>query len=186
MGTDANRNEAPSMGSAPVDVSAVYTRLLDLCPPFALPPSWAFLTPDSDCRQTPASGPKVLAALEREFGPELLRQAGVTVELPSGAAVLSPMLAAAGRGLLALRDREHSPFGIVTPDGSLSRQVPLFAFCKDRRTRQAARRFEQRIFAVPALADVVLFRSLGLAAAPMTALDRLRLDALRFLKILTG
>ena len=172
-------------GSKTVAVSAVYSRLLELCPPFAPASPWEFLKPDADCRECPASASDLLAALERDFSPKLLQHAGVAQKISSGAVELNPKLTAEGQPLVVLRDRERLPFDIATPDGCLSRKIPLLQFWRDRRTRRAARESEDWLLATPTLIDAVLLRSAGLAAAPMTRLDRLGLPGLRLLEILT-
>ena len=184
---------APSPPGQPhrerVPVSAVYSRLLELCPPFVPAAPWEFLKPDADCRQCRASASDLLAALEREFGTEPLLQAGIAQKTSAGAVQLDPRLTAEGQPLVGLRDREGLPFDIVTSAGCLSQEIPLLQFWRDRRTRQAARESEDelppQLFATPTLIDAVLLRSAGLAATPMTHLDRAGYSGLKLLAILT-
>jgi hypothetical protein len=156
----------------------IYGRIVELCAPWRIAPPWEFVAVHADFRRCVSRPEELLHLLLRDFGQDALLEVGAAQRGPAGELRLSRRLEA-DQPLLVLRDSQGAPYEIVTPQGCLSGQVPLFQIWRERWTQEAAG--VRPVFGVNSLEDAAILRSLGLAAAPIAGLEHLCLAGIRVL-----
>src|SRR3989304_4340391 len=184
----------------PVKFAPIYTRLAELGEPYALPADWSWVGVDPDCGQRAWVGrdpdgrqlPEAVAfrALEKEFPAEDLLTSGVARQA-DGKLALSPDLMADEPGFIVLHNDAGDAFDVATAGGCLYGGAPALRMHLDRATKQALQAPDcpwmyDLMFGCFSMADTVLLRSLGLAAAPAAMLDSLTLAGLQRLLWLVG
>lgn len=150
---------------------SIYARLVELSEPFTLPELVASLTFGEEFRRTLPPDPKIVEGLLEQFGAEDVRKAGVLVDGRSGQGELCPGLTAEGVGMIALRDRRGEVVDILTVQGCLSGNVPLYPVLEDARARGLLKA-NVPVMGVVDLSDLFVFRGLGIPATPVVGLDR--------------
>ena len=173
----------------PIQFAPIYTRLAELGEPYALPADWSWVGVDPDCRQLPEAV-AAFRALEKEFPAEDLLTSGVARQA-DGKLALSPDLMADEPGFIVLHNDAGDAFDVATAGGCLYGGAPALRMHLDRATKQALQASDcpwmyDLMFGCFSMADTVLLRSLGLAAAPAAMLDSLTLAGLQRLLWLVG
>lgn len=165
--------------------SRIYNAVAKQGVPYLLPQEWAWLPVDADCL-LPGDPAVLWSALTEEFDDDDLLAAGVA-ERREGTLVLSPALLNADRGFIVLRRGKDTAFDIVTAAGCLSGAPPVLVMHRDEHTSRALSVPSGRfLYGVASMADAVLLRSLGVAAAPVALLAGLDLRCLERLLLLLG
>ncbi|MCH7725222.1 MAG: hypothetical protein IH991_01885 [Planctomycetes bacterium] len=152
--------------------SEIYQTLLAECPPATLPDVWQFVEVHPDAHRLPANPQCAIARLREQFSDDELLGSRVTVRRGEEL-VLHPKLITRDRYVIIVRDQFGGPCSLLTSAGDLHGSVPLFALGQDETVRYALGASDQYLYVAASMEDVVLLRSLGLAAAPATDLDRL-------------
>ena len=154
----------------------IYRRLLEACPPLALPPAWDQVDLNADARTLPLDLPAVMAQLATEFSPAELIDSGVASRGYDGTLVHTAAFEAENCILLALRREPHAaPYDIIVPSGCLSSPttLPALSLADDYHFRATAGRWDF-VLVVSSLIELVLLRALGLAASLAVGLDNCR------------
>lgn len=162
--------------------SNVFDHLLGLCGPLRIPRAWAFLPVPADCRSVLADPAQALECLRVRFDRPALRKAGVVEVLPDGRERIAPELTNPAGALVALRAAPGKPvYGLVTARGCLPRRLNLLAVQLADHGVRAPARDQGTVYGVWRVADLVLFRALGLPAVLCLGLARQPLRRLRWL-----
>lgn len=157
-------------------MDACWTTYLTLCRPYELAEPWSGRRAD-DCALRGPADPAAAAAYlqDRHSAPKLIR-GGLVRRDAAGGLTLHPLLAPPDVGLILLRDpATGKPVNLLTEEGCVcGDQAPAFAVLRDRHTRDALKGPQRELFLTGSLADAVLLRSFGLAAAPHIGFGRLK------------
>jgi hypothetical protein len=151
----------------------IFDALLALGERFEFAGELAFIKPVKGACRSPADPPQALAVLVEKFGESALIEAGVAVRSHAGLLQFSPALARPGTPFVVLYgDADNQPYCLVTSAGCLGHDSPpLFAALEDRHTTVCRRKSENGcIYVCATIDDVILLRSLGLAATIVTGL----------------
>lgn len=153
----------------------IYQRIAELCTHCTLGAPWQRLNVDDDCRRLPQDAAEMLARIREGFSEQDLLAAAVVRRGEDGELLLAETLANPNAEIILLREQPYDPpFDIVAPNGLLSgRELPIFAACRDHRTRVALRELDGVLLAVLSMRAYVLFRSMGLPVALAAGLDDL-------------
>jgi hypothetical protein len=151
----------------------IYQALCENCPGVGIEPPWGFVPPCSDCVRITDLEER-FAAIRARFSEADMLSAGLAVEGGNGAIAVNPKLLSDDGQIVVLRNKEGTVFDILTGGGCLSGAVPALTMHKDREVADALGKSGIRaLFVTFTLAETILLRSMGVAAAPATDLDRL-------------
>lgn len=155
--------------------SDIYEHVLAASEPYRFCAPWIFVPADPSCRRLTGSPEVLLTSLRQRFTPKQLRASHVVVRGANGEERLNARLGGSdGAVLLLLRDAEGQAFDLLTVQGSLHPGlIGLFNLLRDASTQSFVQLEDPMIFAACSMQDVVLLRSLGVAAVPMNDLARL-------------
>ena len=155
-----------------VRFAKIYDAVAQLANPYVLPQEWSWTSvdPDSYLLMDP---PAALAQLREIFSVDELVAAGVGI-LSEGELVLNPVLAAPDPGFIVLRKADGRAYDLATSAGCITGAVPVLRMFYDRRTQHGIKASLNALcHVVFKMADVVLLRSLGVAAVPAALLQNL-------------
>jgi len=158
----------------------IYECFLAECPPATLPDAWQFVEVHPDAHRLPANPQCAIARLREQFSDDELLGSRVAVRRRDEL-VLHPKLITRERYVIMVRDQHAQPCSLLTSAGDLHGSVPLFALGQDETVRNALGASDPYLYVPASMEDVVLLRSLGLAAAPATDLERLNKCGLQHL-----
>ena len=161
----------------------IYASFSERCPGIQFEGDWRFLHPDDDCRFADDETGELIEHLQEEFETDQLLASRLVVRADNEQLHLNPRLLTEDRLFVVLRNAQHQIFDIFTSAGSLSGRRTLLLLRQDAAAKEAIAS-QRRMFLTPSMADVVLFRSLGLAAtcaADVVGLSRHGLQRLLWL-----
>jgi hypothetical protein len=167
------------------DHTEIYERFTQMCPGVQLPADWDFLPVDENCRFVTDSIDEVVELLQQEFEADRLLESRLLVRAEDEQLGLSPRLLTEDQLFFLLRNEQGQIFDIITSAGSLSRRYVLCLLRQDVVTQRALD-IHERIFLVFSMVDVLLLRSLGLAAMHAAEMANLGLDGFKRLLWLVG
>ena len=153
----------------------IYELLYRFCPAYRLSGEWKKRSADADVRACPMDPGSLLKQLSQRFPKSALLRAGVAREGPEGSLQLAAALESKGAPLVFLRPGpKQMPVEVLTRHGCLSgKHLPLIASLSDHRTVEALNGEEGYLLVACSIEDVVVLRSLGIAATLTTGLDNL-------------
>ena len=145
---------------------------VSVCEPYHLPPPWDCCPVDLCSLQGPVEPQAVLAQLVAQHGEKAVEESGLTRRSANGQLALHPCLAASAVGIILLRDSSTGGFrDLLTPTGCIfTERLPLFEVLTDQHTHRVLCGPQRQVWLTEHFADIVLLRSLGLAAAPLVGL----------------
>jgi hypothetical protein len=149
-----------------------------------------FLHDDVDCRRPVRGGAKLARRLAAKFPRKDLEEAGIIDRDHDASIVLHPGLTSGDGPLLFLRNSQGKLFDVVMADEKCcTGAYTLFAMVHDEQTRQnqmVDRSYANRLMGVVTMFDVAVLRAMGVAAVPVTCLERLPAPFLRGMIELVG
>lgn len=171
-------------------IAPIFELVLQATDSFQFTRPLEFLHADADCRRPVRDAAKLTRRLASNFSREHLEEAGAIDRDQGESIVVHPSLISGDGPLLFLRNTEMKLFDIVTADGKCrTGACPLFAMVNDEQTRNLQSydsSYVNRLMGVVNMSDVALLRAMGVAAVPLTYLERLPAPHLRRLIDLTG
>jgi hypothetical protein len=153
----------------------VYERVLEHCARFKFTGMMSFVTVDSSVYSCPIDPAAMLAQLLQEFGEEAVIESGTALRNDDGGLAIVAGLTAPAGIFIAMRSSEGSqPFDLMTAAGCVADERPAVAVAlEDQMANQKEFDFELPLLIAFSMADVVVFRALGMPAAIAAGLDRL-------------
>lgn len=142
---------------------------LQLCRPYQFSDPWGFCTVD-ECSMVGPSDPKTaLMLLVEEYAEEQLATSGIMRLDSDGQWAFHSLLADPDVPFVLLFDTTTGKFrDLMTESGCLlGADIPMFEVLHDKRTSDAVGS-EPSVFVTGTIADTILLRSFGLAAAPIS------------------
>ena len=156
---------------------------------YQFPEETAFMAPDACAYRTPADPERALELLVEKFGEAALVETGVAlrsgVHSAEGPLQFASALAGPETPLIVLYgDEDGRPFAVVTAEGCWGHSSPpLLAGMEDRFTASNLRKSQLGyVYVTATVEDMILLRSLGLAAATAAGLARLEMRDVRRLR----
>lgn len=136
-------------------------------------PPWDFCSADECSLVGPSDPITALALLTESHSDEQLLDSGIAIANPDGRLSLHSLLTTPNVLLVTLFDTNRGELlNLMTEVGCvLGDNIPMFEVVHDNRTRDAFD-LEQSIFVTESIADTMLLRSFGVAAAPISGFDR--------------
>jgi hypothetical protein len=165
-----------------------YDGYLSLCRPFTLAPPWDLLPAHPGALRGPADSAAALAILLERHGRQTMVDNGLARVGNDGSLTICPLLESPDVPLVVLRDPNgQGVTEIMTSAGSVfGRRRPFMAALHDAHTRKALDAHGHNLLLTGDLADTILLRSLGMAAAPISGLENLDQECLESLRTLFG
>jgi hypothetical protein len=145
------------------EYAEIYERFCQGCPGIQFQGAWSFLHPDDDCRYVNDDTNDLIERLQQEFEADQLLASKLLVRGDGEQLCLNPRLLTGDRLFVVLRNAKRQIFDLITSTGSLSGRQSLLLLRQDSITERVIGN-TQRMFLTSSMVDVLLFRSLGLAA----------------------
>jgi hypothetical protein len=152
----------------------LYRTFLGGCAPYAFSGEWSPWEAPADAYITSELIEETFAELSGHFGPAVLAQSGLFTASENGQLTPHPSLASPGQSCLAISDPGTANItDLLNSQGCVrQRTLSIFALCQEPRTMADLDRFPTIVLSAN-LSDVVIYRTLGIAAAPLPDLDEL-------------
>lgn len=156
---------------------------LRMCRPFRLPEPWSCLKAERTARRGPAVPSMVLTKLRKKCDERSLLDSGLLIRDGADELKLNPHLDSPDVGVLPLRNSRGEVYDLLTEQGCVvGRQAPFVEILEDELTARCSADGTRSLFLTEKFVDIVLLRSLGYAAAPLTGVEGLNQAGLNLLR----